>query len=250
MVLVLVWIWVLGQHMGRIVEMILVGDSATIMQDISSESVDLIVTSPPYDGANTPKGEEPDLLSYGEHVARVLKKGGVAVVVIQDLIHDGVKRGMSLRLPIHWIDCTSLNLWDDYIYWRGGQEGYWWQYRIRKDHDYMWVFVNDSNKPNVFNKPSDRGVGSVFDYRFEKRRANLRAVKKEKGKLYPVPFPFRLAEDMIRIFTNEGDLVLDPFCGYGTTLMAAKLLNRRWMGIELLDHVARIAEKKIKAGLL
>jgi len=230
---------------------ILAGDAQMMSEDyIPDGSIDFVLTSPPYDGANTPKGAAPNLYQYGFELSRVLKDGGVCVLVIQDIVHNGIKRGHSIRIPSYWIDHTKLNLWDDYIYWRGGQEGYWWKNRIRKDHDYMWIFVNNANKPKTFNKIRYSNQGSIFDYRTEKRKTNLRRHKKEKGKLYPVAFPFQLAEDMIRIFTKKDDLVLDPFCGYGTTLAAAKVLNRRYLGIELLEHVASIATKHLEAGLL
>ena len=175
----------------RKIDLVYTGDYLNVMREnVEDSSIDLIVTSPPYDGANTPKDMAPDLLDFGFEAGRVLKKGGVCVLVIQDLIHKGLKSCTCLRVPLFWHDFSTLNLWDDYIYERGGIEGYWWRRRIRKDHDFMWVFVNDADKPKIFDKTFYERQGSIFDYKQEKRQLSRRKRTKEKGKMYPVPYPF------------------------------------------------------------
>ena len=64
---------------------------------------------------------------------------------------------------------------------------------------------------------------------------------------YPTQKPVALLERIIRASSNEGDTVLDPFCGCGTTIHAAQNLNRRWIGIDICVNACQIIEKRIKS---
>ena len=64
---------------------------------------------------------------------------------------------------------------------------------------------------------------------------------------YPTQKPIELLERIIKISTDEGDVVLDPFCGSGTTLVAAKLLGRRYIGIDINSAAVDLTEKRLNA---
>ena len=62
---------------------------------------------------------------------------------------------------------------------------------------------------------------------------------------HPAMFPEKLAEDHILSWCNEGDLVLDPMCGSGTTLKMAAKNGRRWLGVDISDTYADIAKRRV-----
>ena len=64
---------------------------------------------------------------------------------------------------------------------------------------------------------------------------------------YPTQKPLALLARIIQLASNEGDLVLDPFCGSGTTLVAAQQLNRRWIGIDANQDAIKIARKRLES---
>lgn len=70
---------------------------------------------------------------------------------------------------------------------------------------------------------------------------------KIKGNFHPTVKPLKLMSWLVTLLTRPNDIVLDPFCGSGTTCLAAKMLNRKWIGIELNQEYLEIAEKRINA---
>ena len=73
-------------------------------------------------------------------------------------------------------------------------------------------------------------------------------MKHRKDKSHPAPFPLQMATDHILSWSNPGDTVLDPFLGSGTTGVAAKNLNRKFIGIELDEEYYNIANERINAA--
>ncbi len=63
---------------------------------------------------------------------------------------------------------------------------------------------------------------------------------------HPAPFPLELASRVIRLFSYQGDLVIDPFCGSGTTCVAAKLLGRRYAGFDISPEYCALAEERLR----
>lgn len=226
---------------------IILGNCEIEMNRIKDNSMDLILTSPPFDGVNMPKGWAVDFRVIGMHFERVLKPGGVCCLLTQDLIKNGRKSGTSFHIAHTWPKTTTLHFWADYIYYRGGMDGYWWKRRLRIDHDYVFIFVNEKTQPNTFSKTHMGTQGTVLDYRKEKK-----ATRKPHPKFPGIPFPNKFASDMIQMFTVKDDAICDPFCGTGTTLIEAARLQRCSIGIELLDEVYQYANTQVtqsKIGL-
>lgn len=231
--------------------------------------VNLIVTSPPYDGLRR-YGGYADAFDYdavADALVPCLAPGGVLVWVVADAIVDGGETGTSFRQALGFME-RGLRLHQTMIYRRWSINGMRANAYYR-EHENMWVFSN--GKPAVANLLHDRPAlhaghtdwnkgdmgksgpadasegrgkksvvppftrrGSVWNYVVGKPEGN------RAGDLHfsvisdhPATFPYRLAADHIRSWSNAGDLVLDPMAGSGTTLRAAVNLGRRAVGVEV-----------------
>jgi site-specific DNA-methyltransferase (adenine-specific) len=244
------------------VQKVYLGDCLKVMDSLEPEKYDLIIASPPFGGANMPGKWTFDFDLFGTKCSKLLKKGGVLLFCIQDAIIGGHKQLVSCYVPYSYCtsESTDLFLWCDYIFVRGGCEGYWWAKRPRIDHDMVYVMVKGRklNKPNHYNsehmkilgkngKPKCKGT--VLDY--VKCKKDLDRSRYRTGKTdFPVAAPIEFIQDFIKLFTNPNEHILDPFCGTGTTLKAAKLLNRNAEGIEILPHVFEYCKQTLNGTLL
>jgi len=249
------------------------GDCLERMKEIPDGSVDLTVTSPPYDNLRSYNGNNDQ---WGEYVwkevikelHRVIKDGGVVVWVVGDATIKGSETGTSFRQALWAMEC-GFNLHDTMIYKKtgGGARGsnlaYW------QNFEYMFVLSKGRpksinlicDKPNVKAGSKDSGVnGRAKDgtKRFKKvgrvaeygRRENVWVIPAGNNTSddktdHPAVFPEKLANDHIISWSNEGDVVLDPFMGSGTTGKMAVRNNRGFIGIELDPDYFKIAEERI-----
>lgn len=121
------------------------------MKLLPDNSIDVVVTSPPYDSIRTYNGFSIDLHATGEQVFRVLKQGGIAVMVLQDQTKNFGKSLTTFRTVIDWCDNIGFKLFECTIYRKHGSEGAWWKNRFRIDHEYMPIFLK-GERPQYFNK--------------------------------------------------------------------------------------------------
>lgn len=246
------------------------------MRQLPSESVDLVVTSPPYDGLRDYHGFDVDLHATGQEIYRLLKDGGIAVMVIQDQTKEFAKSLTSFRTILDWCDNIGFRLFETVIYRKNGSEGAWWKQRFRVDHEYMPIFLK-GRKPQYFNKeqlsvPSKHG-GKVMTG-FANRHTNGKTGKsvtkainptKCRGTIWnylmagdknpikrkhPAPFPDQIPFDFIQCFCPPDGVVLDPFMGSGSTAVAAKLLKRHYLGFEISEEYCKLAEERIRQNCL
>ena len=133
------------------VNKIICGDSAVVLKDIPENSIDLVVTSPPYDDLRDYKGFVLDMHTIGEEIYRVLKPGGICAMVIQDSTKNFGKTLTSFRTILDWCDNIGFKLFECCIYHKNGTEGAWWKNRFRVDHEYMPIFLK-GERPQYFNK--------------------------------------------------------------------------------------------------
>src|SRR5690606_4264596 len=96
---------------------IICGDNCEVMRTMPSESIDLVVTSPPYDDLRTYGGHDWDFYGVAWNLKRLLKPGGVIVWVVNDATKDGSETGSSMRQALHF-QSLGLNLHDTMIYHR------------------------------------------------------------------------------------------------------------------------------------
>jgi site-specific DNA-methyltransferase (adenine-specific) len=248
------------------------------ISELPSNSIDLVVTSPPYDNIRDYHGFKVDLSAVGKELFRVLKDGGIAVMVIQDQTKNYGKTLTSFKTIINWCDEAGFKLFECLIYKKYGAEGAWWNKRFRVDHEYMPVFLK-GEKPQYFNKeplkiPSKwagatmtGGATRLTNGKTLKARPITINSKKCRGTVWeyltcgdgsklkhkhPATFPDRLPYDLIQCFCPEGGIVLDPFIGSGTTAIAALKLNRKFIGFEISKDYCELANERIEkeVGLL
>lgn len=248
---------------------LVVSNNVDYLKTLPDNSIDFVVTSPPYDNLRDYKGFSLDLDGLGEELYRVMKDGGVCVWVVQDACVKGARTGTSLRTAVKFMD-IGWRLWDTLSYFRRGVWAH--EKRFRTDFEYMFVFLK-GNKPQYFNKehldvpnPSAGKVtscggsrkkdgtmskgkkligkptkcrGTIFNYNFGGDGTKLK-------KQHPAVFPDILALDMVECFCPPGGIVLDPFNGSGTTVVAAKSSGRKYLGIDISEEYVRIAEERLE----
>jgi DNA modification methylase len=250
------------------------GDNTEILKDFPESCIDLTVTSPPYDDLRKYKGYEFQVEPTAEQLFRVTKDGGVVVWVVSDKTVDGSETGSSF---VHALTFKSagFNLHDTMIWKKPNptpSDG-----RIpRYVQSFEYMFVFSKGKPKTFNgvrvptKNSGKSARACNNYparrengekSFQRTRSltpevldtriihNVVEIPVNSGKgdgiaiKHPAPFPERLAEFHVLSWSNPGDIVLDPFCGSGTTGKMALRHGRAFIGIdvsrEYLDEIAR-----------
>ena len=250
------------------------GDCLKLMKDIPTGSVDLTVTSPPYDNLRTYGGIIDQwcfekFQAIARELYRITKDGGVVVWIVADATVNGSETGTSFRQALYFMDC-GFNLHDTMIWNKGNCSSVGSLNRYENVFEYMFVFSKGKpksaniikDKPNkLFGKKQrgsirqangavrkTSGYGKRFIAEFGRRHNvwNVFPCKSPAERLHPAPFPEQLAKDHIISWSNEGDTVLDCFMGSGTTGKMAVLNNRRFIGIELDEGYFNIAKKRIE----
>ena len=237
----------------------------TTMQRMPPEFVDLVVTSPPYDKLKKYNGYSFDFQSVVAGLNRILKPGGVVVWIVGDATVKGSESATSFKQALHFIE-AGFNLHDTMIWHKSNVFNFGSNDCYRQSFEYMFVF--SKGRPKTINLIKDlpavmagklaygarkhpdgsRDKLPKFEVPTHKKRDNVwhmpTATAKSVG--HPATFPVKLVEDHIRSWSNEGDLVYDPFMGSGTTALAAKSLNRNWLGSEISEDYVNIARNRIR----
>ena len=250
------------------------GDCLHEIKSVPHNSIDLTVTSPPYDNLRTYNGNN---ATWSEEVwrevisqiYRVTVDGGVVVWIVGDATLNSSETATSFRQALHAMAC-GFNLHDTMIWNKGGFSAVG-ALKTRYAPVFEYMFVWSKGKPKTFNPIKDRpnkhagenNHGSVRQIDGSvKRKSNNKIIseygqrfniwgigpQRQRGKnAHPAPFPESLALDHIISWTNEGDTVLDPFMGSGTTGVAAQRLGRNFIGIELDTEYYDISNERIAA---
>ncbi len=251
------------------------GDCSKVLKRIESDSVDLVVTSPPYDDLRDYENKLEWNFDVFKIVAnqlfRVVKLGGVVVWVIGDQTVNGGKTLTSYRQALYFQE-IGFNMFDVIIYEKAGSGP---PHPNRYFNSFEYMFVLSKGKPKTINLLRDKenkwGGKTTFGVITRREKDGSLTTKKQKtinefgvrtniwryanGKGFatkdeiayehPAIFPEKLAEDHIISWSNEGDVVLDPFGGSGTTIKMAKQLKRKWIYIEAVEKYYNIAHKRI-----
>jgi DNA modification methylase len=241
--------------------------------------LDMVLTSPPYDDLRSYNGYQWDFEALVYELFRTLKPGGVVVWVVNDKTTDGDESGTSFKQAL-FFKSVGFKLWDTMIFAKKncfpGDVGK----RYKQMFEFMFVFVK-GKEPKTFNpiQVPTTFAGTTFNaarlerdgrnYLTERSGYITVAETKNAGNIFtyatgfavglkqdlgafkhPAVFPEELARDQILSWSNEGDLVYDPFMGSGTTAKAAHLLNRRWIGSEISAEYVELANKRLKPYLM
>ena len=240
---------------------VVLGDNVTVLSTWPDACIDLVVTSPPYDNLRTYGGHTWDFEGVARELTRVLKPGGVIVWVVADATVNGSETLTSMRQAIHFKDVCGLRVHDTMIYEKSGV-AYPDSNRYLQNTEFMFVFSKDAPKtvnlirdrPNKYvgkmggNKRGGLCTRAEFGIRWNVwRYANGRdnSAKDRIAFKHPAIFPEGLARDHILSWSNEGDVVLDPFAGSGTTCLAARDAGRRYVGIEINAEYVEIINRRL-----
>ena len=238
-----------------IIDTVICGDSRN-MSMIPDESVHLMVTSPPY---NVGKDYDEDLgleeyrrLSKDvfEEVYRKLVVGGRACVNIANLgrrpyiplhsyiIEEMAELGFLMRGEIIWSKAASAGSSTAWGSWLSASNP-----TLRDIHEYLLVFSKGSMRREKDGRESTIARDEFLEY-----TKSIWSFPTESAKRvgHPAPFPVELPYRLIQLYTYRGDMVLDPFCGSGTTCVAALRTNRHFIGVDNSEEYVELARKRIK----
>ena len=255
---------------------LILGDAIEEMAKLDAGSIDLTVTSPPYDNLRTYNGNNDQ---WGEHVwkeaieqlYKVTKDGGAVVWVVGDATIKGSETGTSFKQALWAMEC-GFRLHDTMI-WNKPNAMPLTHNRYDPCFEYMFVF--SKNRPKTFNVIKEKTLhkGKIKKRELETKMSEIKGhqsrcrdehttakeykyrkniwsymvgVEKDRSlNKHPAIFPEQLAHDHIISWSNEGDTVFDPFMGSGTTGKMAKQLGRNFIGIELDKEYFEIAKARL-----
>jgi DNA modification methylase len=254
---------------------IICGEASKIMAGFEEGCIDLSVTSPPYDDLREYKGYTFDFEAIAQQLWRVTKPGGVVVWVVGDATVKGSETGESFRQALRFME-IGFSLFDTMIYQKFG---FAYPSNDKYHQVFEYMFILSKGPVKTFNPIIDhenitvkRGGGKARDKDGAMRDGGNGGLKLEKyGKRWnvwyysvggnkttkdkiafqhPAIFPEQLAADHIRSWSNEGDIVLDCMAGSGTVLKAARILGRKFIGIEISEEYVAIAEERLSQSVL
>lgn len=243
------------------------GDCLKLMKQIPDESIDLTVTSPPYDNLRTYAGYVFDFEEIAKELYRITKVGGVCVWIVNDATVKGSETGTSFKQALYFKD-IGFNLHDTMI-WKKDSCAFPDSNRYYQNFEYMFVF--SKGKPKNFHPIEDRKnkhAGMKVHGTFRNKdgtitnrsetwkesvckdfgvRFNVWELPSEKSNKtgHPAVFPKKLAIDHVLSWSNDNDVVLDPFLGSGTTAIACVETNRHYIGFEISEEYFDIACKRL-----
>lgn len=248
-------------------------DALAGLRKVAASSVNLVLTSPPY--ANTrvsyagvkPKVYTKWFLPIAKEILRVLVDNGSFILNIKDKCEDGERipypfeivielreMGFSFIDTIIWtkkngVPCAGRRRADyfEYIFhFAKGVEPIWNIDEIREQ--YAPASLARATKP-IKQNTSNRESRSETTYKEWKLNPlgsfpkNVQSFPKDAGKNHPASFHIDLPTHFIKAHSNPGDVVLDPFCGRGTTCRAAQILNRKWIGFDLNSEYIELSKE-------
>ena len=244
------------------INQIMQGDCSIVMKKISNNFVDLILTSPPYDNLRNYDGYNFNFEKIAKELFRVLKDGGVFVWIVSDATIKGSETGTSFKQALYAKE-IGFRLHDTMIYQK---KSYMPLTHNRYEQSFEYMFVFSKGKPSKWNPikiksktagtKRNRGGSKQNESSYAERKRYETTVvnelkqspnifaydvgKNDKTK-HNAPFPEQLVYDHIISWSNEGDLILDPMMGSGTTGKEAKKLKRSFIGITVIYSCTIIA---------
>mgnify|MGYP003403552674 CR=1 FL=1 len=247
------------------------GDCLEIMKTLEDNSVDMVLTSPPYDNLRDYKGYTFDFEGIAKELYRITKQGGVVVWVVGDATIKGSETGTSFKQALYFKE-IGFNLHDTMIYRKVNPVPLT---HNRYEQEFEYMFILSKGRPKTFNP-----ITTECKYAGQKRNRKYSLTSREytneimrgrdenqetkntkiKGNIFEYQvglkygvankhtaiFPEKLAEDHILSWSNEGDTILDPMAGSGTTLKMAKKNNRNYIGIEISNEYIDIINKRLQ----
>lgn len=248
------------------INQVLCGNCLDVLKTLPSESVNLIFTSPPYERKRDGfRGEESFGLGLSSSEAyvirlkpilvelkRVLRQDGNFFLNFQGQIHDGYYSLTEQMIPIQAVK----------VGWNYVQPHYWvktnahpdnFDKRLKNAVELIWHFVKSKEYKVYKDAVRVPAIWADKDSRTWKYNpkgadpSNVLISKKtqKQSEIHPALMPLDLAEKYVKYGSTENNVVLDPFCGSGTTLIATHKLGRKWIGIDINPEYVEMAKKRI-----
>jgi DNA modification methylase len=244
-------------------------DCLDILPLISDNSVDLVLTSPPYDNLRDYQTFSFDFKNTSRYLYEKLIIGGTLVWVVNDSTIDGNETGTSFIQALAFKN-MGFNLYDTMIYLKDGSS-LPHENRYNNQFEFMFVFlkgkikttniikdkkskyINENGKNKTVREKDGKTYNRHYIYKGLSARSNvwlyspgyMKTTQDVFAYEHPAMLPEQLSQDHIISWSNPGDLVLDCFMGSGTTGKMCEKLNRRWIGIEISEKYCEIAKKRI-----
>jgi len=252
------------------------GNCKKVLAKFGDDTIDLVITSPPYDDLRDYTNDEKWNFKLFQEIAkqlfRIMKPGGIVVWVVGDKVTNGNKSLTSYRQALYFQE-IGFNIFDVIIYEKTGsgpphKNRYFNTYEhmfvlskglpktinLLKDKENKWA--NSETYGNVTRREkdgtlTDKGKKTVNELGVRTniwKYANGKgfSTKDDVAYQHPAIFPEKLVQDHILSWSNEDDIILDPFGGSGTVAKVATQLKRRWISIEISKEYCALAKKRIK----
>jgi DNA modification methylase len=230
----------------KFINQVICGDALEVLRKMPDESIHLGITSPPYNKKEKHGGWLVDKVRYKGYrdvmpeeeyqswqvevlneLYRVIKEGGSFFYNHKVRYEDG-----KMIHPLQWLLKTKWNIWQEIIWNRkiaGNIRGWrFWQVEER----IYWLV---KGKPKEL-KPKHAKLTSIWEIRPEQGH-------KEHPAVFPIELPTRIIASLLE---EEDGIVIDPFCGTGTTLVAAKLLGKKYIGIDISEEYVEYAKRRLE----
>jgi DNA modification methylase len=242
------------------------------MKLLDSNSIDLTITSPPYDNLRKYNGYSFDFENIAKELYRVTKDGGVVVWIVGDKTEKGSETLTSFKQALYFKE-IGFNVHDTMIYAKNNVYAHDPRNK-RYKQCFEYMFILSKGKPNTYNEIKDRPnkhagktlIGTKgrtkdgikrdlkpiimgdFQARFNIWEYTTGgSVSKDKVAFkHPAIFPEQMATDHILSWSNENDIVMDIFSGSGTTHKMAYLNNRKYIGFEVSQEYIDIENERLK----
>ena len=242
-------------------------DCIEFMQGMSENSIDLTVTSPPYDNLRDYKGYSFDFENIAKNLYHVTKSGGIVVWVVGDKINGG--RSLTSFEQGLFFKEIGFQMHDVMIYQKKNTP---FMRSNAYTNCFEFMFVLSKDKPKTFNPLKEKTIRSGYEMLTHNKKSDgvnkkvLKELKKQKTKnniwryavgmggttsdkiafKHPAVFPEKLAEEHILSWSNKEDLIFDPMCGSGTTCKMALKHGREFIGVDISKDYIDIAKERIK----
>lgn len=226
------------------------------MSIVPDSSIHLMITSPPYNAAKE-YDKDLDLNEYRQLLKDVFKEtnkklvpGGRACINIANIgrkpyiplhayiIKDMLSLGYLMRGEIIWNKAASAGASTAWGSWKSATNP-----TLRDVHEYILVFSKNTFKRDKANRENTISKDEFLEF-----TKSIWSFPSESAKQaeHPAPFPVELPYRLIQLYSLEGDVVLDPFCGSGNACIAAAKAKRHFVGLDIEDKYVKIAKKRIK----
>jgi DNA modification methylase len=248
------------------------GDCLEVMKELPDKSIDLVLTSPPYDDLRSYETFTFDFENIAKELFRIIRDGGFMVWIVGDQTINGSETGTSFKQALYFKE-IGFNLHDTMIYQKNCLS-FPETNRYYPQFEYMFL-LGKAGFPQTTNLICDRknntagnkvtsnyrqkdgsltkaicygNITKDFGIRFNIWKYDLGYGKSSTSRItfqHPASFPIKLAVDHIVSWSNPDDTILDPFIGSGTTARACKDLGRKCIGIEISQKYCDIAVKRL-----